>query len=172
MQVGEWGIRVQASSRPARGHALLHVVAQLAELLALGSDACLVLGCRALGRLVTLLGLARSALLHGQLAIDAFSRDCEAKLRNEGAGLGARDQASQVGHRAATHAIGLQSACQLIQECLGLVGTGPQQHAGSGALLRQHLVWKDQVTTTARSFGTAGCRVWRARLTRYVLWLY
>ena len=61
-----------ASSRPARSHALLHLVAQLAELLALLAHACLVLGCGTYGRLATFLGLARATLLCDELALPAF----------------------------------------------------------------------------------------------------
>ncbi len=157
------------SSRAACCHALLHVIAQLAELFSLGSDQCLVLRGCAKGSLSALLCLACTVLLSGQLAFSALCGNREPELRNECSGLGTCDQAAQVGHRAATHALGLKSAGQFIQDFLGLVATRVQQHSGGRAFLRQHLVRKDQVTTT---IGTTGDRASHMRLACAVLCLY
>jgi len=68
--------------------------------------------------------------------------------------------------------LGFQSACQFIQERLGLVGTGLQQHAGSGAFLRVHPVWEYQVTTTTRGVDSSVNRALHIAFARCVLWLY
>lgn len=120
------------------------------------ANARLVLGCGALDRLATLLRLARSALLCGQSAVAAFGRNRWANLRDEGTGQRTGNEAAQVGHRAASHALGLQAARELVQQLLRLPAAGTQQHARCRAFLRQHLLWKYQITTTTGSGSDTG----------------
>lgn len=139
MKNGGWVVERGYSWRPACCQSLLHVVAQLAELFALGTDPGLVLGCGALDLLAPFLGLARMALFSGLLGLLAFGCDAGSEFRQEGAGFSAGDEAAQIAHRAAAHGIGVQSAGKFVQKRLRLIATVAQQLARCRAFLRQHL---------------------------------
>ena len=126
------------SRRPACCQSLLDVVAQLAEFFSLNTDPGLVPWRGALDLLAPLLGLARMALFSGLLRLLAFGCDAGSKFRQEGAGLGTGDEAAQVAYGAAAHGIGLQPACQFVQERLRLIAAAAQQRSGCRAFLRQH----------------------------------
>ncbi len=165
MKDGGWVADRWYSWRQACGQSLLHVVAQLAEFFSLNTDPGLVLGRDALDLLAPLLGLARMALFSGLLDLLAVGCDAGSEFRQEGAGLGTGDEATQVAHRAAAHGMGLQPAGQFVQERLRLIATVLQQLAGCIPFRRQHFFWKDQITTT-------GLQDRRIRLARGILWLY
>ena len=83
MKNGGWVVERGYSWRPACCQSLLHVVAQLAELFALGTDPGLVLGCGALDLLAPFLGLARMALFSGLLGLLAFGCDASVLVQGE-----------------------------------------------------------------------------------------
>ena len=109
-------------------------------------------------------------LFSGLLGLLAIGCNAQAEFRPEGAGLGTGDEAAQVGHRVAAHGMGLQSASLFVQKRLGLLATALQQLSGRFPFRRQHLLRKDQITTT--TIQPIGQRAGRMRLASRVLWLY
>jgi hypothetical protein len=150
------GAQAAASSQTALGHVPLHVVAQLAEPLALGPDPGLVLGGIAQGSFATFLRLTRSALLCGQLVVATRGRDGRAQFGDEVPARARAIKPAQVAHRATTYTLGPQAPSEFVQERLRLAGTRTQQHARGGAFLGQHLRRKDKITTTTGDNVDAG----------------
>jgi hypothetical protein len=142
-------------------HAPLHVIEQATDLFALGADPGLVFGRRAFGLLPPLLGLARATLVSGLLVLSAFRGNAGGEFRHEAASSDSGDEAAQIGHRTAAHAIGLQPSGQFVKENLGLLAALVQQQSSRSTLFRQHPVRKNQVVTT-----TTAWLNWRFRFAR------
>ena len=123
---------------------------QAPDLLAPGRDRGLVLGTRTLGRQPLRFRRTLAVPRRLFLAAAAPSRDARSQLGNEGPGGGTLDEAAQVPERAAAHRSHLQATGELVEQCLGLIGTGAEQQLRRYPLVGDQLVGEDQPTTTGR----------------------
>ena len=111
-----------------------------------------------------LLGLAFATPDGILLPLFALRRYTGAELGYEAAGCGAGDEAAQVGHGTEANTAHLKPAREFIEQALGLITVAAQQQTCGLAFVRQHLLGKDQFTTTRQ-------RVRRTRRRGGVLWL-
>lgn len=149
---------------PVRAHARLELVDHLSDLLPLGQGLGLVLGRGALCSQALLLGLAFATPDGILLPLFALGRYTGAELGYKAAGGGAGDEPAQVGHGAEANTANLKAAREFIEQALGLITAPAQQQTCGLAFVRQHLLGKDQFTTTRQ-------RVRRTRRRGGVLWL-